>query len=41
LLENLNNIPGDDHMELLSIAGSRSFEIISIKIDNNNLEVIM
>lgn len=41
LLENLNNISGDDHLELLSIAGSRSFEIISIKIDNDNLEGIM
>ena len=41
LLENLKNKTREDHMELLSIAGSRSFEIISIKIDNDKLEVIM
>ena len=41
LLENLDNILGNDHIELLSIAGGRSFEIINIKIDNHKLEVIM
>ena len=41
LLENINNNTGEEHMELLSIAGSRNFEIISIKIDHDSLEVIM
>lgn len=41
LLQHINNKTEEDHIELLSIAGSRGFEIMSIKIDKDNLEVIM
>ena len=41
LLESLKKAPGEGHIELISMAGSRSFETISIKVDNDHLEVIM
>ena len=41
LLDKLNNTPQDCHIELLSMAGSRKFETLSIKIADEYLEVIM
>jgi hypothetical protein len=41
LLENLDNTPQDSHIELLSMAGSRKFETLSIKVADEHLEVIM
>ncbi|WP_054693270.1 hypothetical protein [Syntrophomonas palmitatica] len=41
LLENFRNTSREGQFELLSMAGSRSFENISIKIDGERLEVIM
>jgi hypothetical protein len=41
LLENLDNTPQDGHIELLSMAGSRKFETISIKVADEHMEVIM
>ena len=41
LLENLENTPQDGHIKLLSMAGSRKFETISIKVADEHMEVIM
>lgn len=41
LLENLENTPQDGHIELLSMAGSRKFETLSIKVADEHLEVTM
>lgn len=41
LLENLDNTPQDGHIELLSMAGSRKFETLSIKVADEHLEVTM
>jgi len=41
LLEVLDNTLQDGHIELLSMAGTRKFEIINIKIADEHLEVIM
>lgn len=41
LLEKLGHMPRHGQIELLSLAGSRSFENICIKVDGKHLEVIM
>jgi serine/threonine protein kinase len=41
LLKNLDNTPQDGHIELLSMAGSRKFETLSVKVADEHMEVIM
>lgn len=41
ILENMENTSDSDNIELLSITGSRKFEIISFRIEEDKLEVII